>query len=374
MRTWIFQDHRQVEKVGESAASWYVGWYDPAGKKRSKSCGAGTPGRKAAEKEAEKISARLIAGTYEDNTRATWADFRKEYEEQALSVMEPRTREESLYALNHFERLIRPAKMHGITVRTVATYVAKRRQEEKSPGNRISPATVNKELRHVRAALKKAYRWGFLGKAVDFDGCFLREPKRLPTYVTPEHFRKLYDACPRAKYPDPAPFPAADWWRGLLMFAYLTGWRIGAILALRWEDTDLDGGWALSRAADNKGKRDQKVPLHPTLVDHLRRIASFDPCVFPFNNGRATLFREFLRLQAIAEVKPEGPKPHYGFHDLRRAFATMNADRLTPDMLQLLMQHRDYQTTQRYINMARQVNPAVQNLFVPDVGKADAAG
>jgi hypothetical protein len=31
------------------------------------------------------------------------------------------------------------------------------------------------------------------------------------------------------------------------------------------------------------------------------------------------------------------------------------------------MQHKDYQTTQRYINMARQLRPAVQELFVPDV-------
>jgi len=35
------------------------------------------------------------------------------------------------------------------------------------------------------------------------------------------------------------------------------------------------------------------------------------------------------------------------------------------------MQHKDYQTTQRYIAMARQLKPAAQNLFVPDLqGKA----
>jgi integrase len=66
-------------------------------------------------------------------------------------------------------------------------------------------------------------------------------------------------------------------------------------------------------------------------------------------------------------VKPPAGRAHYGFHDLRRAFATMNADRLTADALQLLMQHKDYKTTQRYINMARQLNPAAQNLFVPDL-------
>ncbi len=31
------------------------------------------------------------------------------------------------------------------------------------------------------------------------------------------------------------------------------------------------------------------------------------------------------------------------------------------------MQHRAYQTTQRYFIMARQLKPAVQNLYVPDL-------
>ena len=35
----------------------------------------------------------------------------------------------------------------------------------------------------------------------------------------------------------------------------------------------------------------------------------------------------------------------------------MNADRVTGDALQALMQHKDYKTTQRYINMARQLEP-----------------
>ena len=66
-----------------------------------------------------------------------------------------------------------------------------------------------------------------------------------------------------------------------------------------------------------------------------------------------------------AGIRPEGPKPFYGFHDFRRAFATMNAATRSADALQSLMQHRDYQTTQRYINLARQLNPAVANLYVP---------
>ena len=51
----------------------------------------------------------------------------------------------------------------------------------------------------------------------------------------------------------------------------------------------------------------------------------------------------------------------------------MNADRITGDALQVLMQHKDYKTTQRYINMARQLKPATQNLFVPELPRAEGA-
>jgi integrase len=60
----------------------------------------------------------------------------------------------------------------------------------------------------------------------------------------------------------------------------------------------------------------------------------------------------------------------YGFHDLRRAFATMNADKLTADALQALLRHKSCAMTQVYMNMARQMDEAVAALHVPDVLKA----
>ena len=52
---------------------------------------------------------------------------------------------------------------------------------------------------------------------------------------------------------------------------------------------------------------------------------------------------------------------------MRRAFATVNAETLTLDALQALMSHKSYQTTQKYINMAQQLNRAVETLHMPDV-------
>jgi integrase len=370
MKAWIYQDDKQVKKHGAEAASWYVGWLDPEGKRRGKSCGPGARGQDLAEKFRKKVEAELLTGTYQSNINKTWAEFRKEYDAKVHEGMEPGTREQSVYALDHFERIVKPVRMRSLSTRAVAEYVARRRTERGGkPGSLVSPATINKELRHVRAALKRAAKWKYLAEVPDFE--FLKEMKKLPTYVPPEHFAQLYQACDQAKRPAGLHYPAADWWRGLLMTAYMTGWRVGSILALRRMDVDLDAGTALSRAKENKGKRDQLIVLHPVVIEHLRKLPSFGPVFFPWDHGRRQLFEEFEHLQQAAGVRPAG-KERYGFHDLRRAFATLNADRLTPDALQVLMQHQDYQTTQRYINMARQLKPAAQNLFVPDVGPAQA--
>lgn len=374
MSAWLFQDHRQKQKLGDGCP-WSVGWVDPEGKRKSKRVGS----RSLAEKFARKVEGQLAAGVYETHSRATWEAFMADYEAKALAIMDPSSREATQHAINHFERIINPVKMRAITARTFADYVAARRIEPRSRPRKcngrsrrkpssdtpVSVATVNKELRHLRAVVRKAARWGYLAKAPEIE--FLKEPGKLPTYVTPEHFAKLYQHCDGMRWPEDQPFAAGDWWRGLLMTAYMTGWRIGSLMGLRWQDVDLEAGTALSRAADNKGKRDQLVPLHSVVVDHLRRLKSFSPLVFPWGHTHRALFLEFADLQRQAGVKATGPRGHYGFHDLRRAFATMNAGKLSPDALQALMQHKDYQTTQRYINMARQLNPAVADLFVPDV-------
>jgi integrase len=360
MNAWVFQDNRQKKKLGDKCP-WSVGWIDPDGKRKSKKVGS----HSMAERFARKIEGQLAAGTYQNSSNKKWAEFRKEFEERGMAGTAPGTREAFNYALDHFEKIIKPIRVNAITSRTFAEYVATRQKEKARKGGPIvSPATVNKELRHLRAVVRKANKWGYLPRVPEID--FLKEPGKLPTYVSPAHFAKLYQHADAARWPHEGPFEPADWWRALMVAAYMTGWRIGSLLALRREDVDLETGFALSRAADNKGKRDVRVPLHPLVLDHLRKLASFSPLVFAWNHPRRALFDEFHAIQQAAKVRPDA-KRWYGFHDFRRAFATMNAATLTPDALQALMQHKDYQTTQRYINMARQLNPAVQNLYVPEL-------
>ena len=52
--------------------------------------------------------------------------------------------------------------------------------------------------------------------------------------------------------PEGLPYSAEAWWQALLVFNYMTGWRISEPLALRREDLDLEAGTAITRHADNK--------------------------------------------------------------------------------------------------------------------------
>jgi len=100
----------------------------------------------------------------------------------------------------------------------------------------------------------------------------------------------------------------------------------------------------------------------------LRALKStFDKRVFPWDLHVKSLYTEFAAIQDLAGItprnKPEGT--HYGFHDLRRGFATANATTLDLFELQRLMQHKSLATTRAYAAMGHRLNSMVEKLVVP---------
>ncbi|MEQ8786210.1 MAG: tyrosine-type recombinase/integrase [Pirellulaceae bacterium] len=369
MKAWLFQDHRQKQELGDEAP-WYVGWYEPDGKKRRKKIGS----HSMAVKFSRKVEGQLAAGVYQSNARKTWKEFEAEFKEKIAASMKPQSKRLTLESMAHFKRIAKPGRVETIKTQTMDAFIAKRRVERGlKKGSTISPATVNKDLRHLKAVLNVAHEWGYLARVPKFR--MLKEPTKLPRFITPEHFAKIYKECDKATMPEGLPYPAGDWWKALLVFCYMTGWRVGEPLALRREDLDLVNGTAITRASDNKGGRDEVAPLHDVVVEHLRSIPSFSALVFPWPHERKKLWEQFGDIQRAAGIKLDCNEQHectpschvYGFHDLRRAFATQNAARLPATTLQALMRHKAFATTQRYINMVRQVDEAVGSLHVPDV-------
>jgi integrase len=375
MNAWTFQDRKQLAKLGDDCP-WSVGSYDPDGKRKSKTIGS----KSLAEKFARKVEGQLAAGLYRNDARKTWADFKAEYQTRIVDAMPPNSRLEVERALEHFGDIIKPAKMLGIKTQSIDQFVAERRQQrDRREDETISLATVNKELRCIKAALRIAFDWGYLPVVPKVR--MLRKPVKLARFISSEHFAEIYRSCDSAKFPLKLPYPAGDWWRGLLSFAYMTGWRVGECLALRRADLDLESGTAITRAADNKGNRDESVRLHPVVIEHLRKLTSFHPVVFPWLYHERTLWVEFARIQTAAGVHLDCGRDHehtdachlYGFHDFRRAIATMSAPAMSDDELQQLMRHKSYLTTKRYINMTGRLDHVVEALHVPAVLKAAQA-
>ena len=74
-------------------------------------------------------------------------------------------------------------------------------------------------------------------------------------------------------------------------------------LTLLRSDVDLKAGVAITRAANNKGGRDELVPLHPKVIELLKLIPGFTAEMFPWEKSSRGLYAEFERIQKAAGIK-----------------------------------------------------------------------
>jgi integrase len=367
-----------ISERPKGSGKWYALWRDPNNRQRSKMCGKGTRGKKLAEQLSAKMAAELILDQYEDRTKVDWSEFVEDYFERRQSHNRARSQQSAREALRNFARLARPGLVSRIDAMLIDDYITKRKRE---PGKRIikvdaegrklkgrvSPGTINRELRVIRAALRCAVRWGYLKTEIDIQ--MLRENQQQQTAISSEDFALLYDNCSAATLPVmPNGIETAARWRAQFMMIWFSGWRISQTLNLRRDDIDLTAGTAVSRAdaTGNKGHRAEKIHLHPYVIEDLHAIwPAFTAQVFHWPHNMTTLY---LQLDKIAEAA--GVEMAWGkkFHEIRRGFATHNASNLDTFELQSLMQHKSLETTKRYIAMGLRPDPT-SKLALPAISR-----
>ena len=75
---------------------------------------------------------------------------------------------------------------------------------------------MNRDLRHIRAAIRWAKRRGYISEVPDFKGVFIRENRKKPVIIPEEDFMEMVKAL---RKPDLVlKHRPADWWR---MFLYI---------------------------------------------------------------------------------------------------------------------------------------------------------
>ena len=378
MRAWIFQDPEQKIKLGATKCPWSVGWYTPDRKRRQKKVGS----KSMAEKYRRKIEGELAAGLLKEQRKISWENFRNEYEEKVLPKKKTTTRETICVSLDFFEKHCKPHHVASIDTRMIDDFIARRRRDRgNKKGATVSEATINRDLRQLHAVLQKAVDWKYLAEVPKFDK--EKEADKIGKVVSQEHFRQIYKASKAARMPVGLPCNPDLWWQALLVFGVTSGWRIGEILSLRVDDIDLKTGAVLTRSGDNKGNRDGTDFLPQTTIEHLKPILSNLPYVFYWPHGERTIDSEFHRIQTAAgiDLPCRDHRKHectiachqYGFHALRRAYATLNADHLPAPVLQKKMRHKSFQTTLKYIELSDKMKKTAEQVYVPDFLNGESA-
>ncbi|MCH8922387.1 MAG: site-specific integrase [Planctomycetes bacterium] len=355
-----------------------VRWIDPDRRQRQERIRLqGKPGKRLADERAKQITSQLTLGLYEDKSNITWADFRKEFEAKCIGRKAAETQRMYRESLKLFEQICGPKLVRSISSHTVDSFrcgLESRRGVK--PGSTISAAGVNKHLRGLRVALRKAHAWEYLTKMPQIE--MAKEPEKEPLAMEAAHFDAIYEACNVAEQPAGGPYTAEQWWKSLILTGLMTGMRISEMLTLLWSDVRLDENYLTVRHSRSKAKRDDTIPLHSVVVDHLRKITDVGLTVFDWPLRKRDLYDQWHAIQEAAEIHlpclDDGehectPSCHvYGFHSLKKACGTLNAARLPEAALNAFMRHSSGETTRKYYQNGRRIAEAVvDSMYVPKV-------
>jgi integrase len=169
---------------------------------------------------------------------------------------------------------------------------------------RVSPATVNHEIKFLRMVFKSAKDDGLLAEN-PADG--VKHAKRITQKFrrafTLQEIRRLLDV-------------ANAEWKSLIFFGLYTGQRLGDLARLTWQNIDLERNEV--RFVTSKTGRQQIIPLATPLRKHIEGLVAGDDPKQPLHarafaivvkSGKVgTLSRQFYEVMASVGLAPA--KPH----------------------------------------------------------------
>ncbi len=211
-----------------------------------------------------------------------------------------------------------------------------------------SPKTVNNVLTVLSTLLKKAVEWGEIGR-LPCTIKLLRNPKKTMGFHDFEEYERLVVAAQR-RGPEAAL---------MVLLGGDAGLRLGEIVALEWQDADVQArrltversDW-LGHVTTPKSGRPRRVPMTERLTTALKAHRHLrSPRVLCSADGtpitRDQVIKAIRGSQRVAGLRQAG------VHVLRHTFCSHLAMRGAPARaVQELAGHADLTTTQRYMHLS----------------------
>jgi integrase len=321
--------------------SYAIQWTDPrTGKTKTETIGQD---ERAAMVKLSERRKELDEGVYKEVKTVSWNDFAIEHLERLKNAGNDGTYAVHRTSLGNFQRICKPKKLSDVDFNMLEHF------RDSRTGEGAAPATTNKELKTMRAALTKAVLRGYLKrnpmKGIQKD-LLLPEPEKQVVTIPDEGFNQLLTGCKNNQ------------WRAICWIAYESGLRSGEIMALEWKDLDFDEN--LIRVSNKtfhntKTGKARTVPMSENIKKHLDplRVNMFKSnMVFLTNRGTWYSHNAWSRFNNIvlrAGLVDDDGKAKYSLHDLRRTFATKLANNgISPKVLKELMGHTKLETTMGY--------------------------
>lgn len=309
----------------------------------------------ASKKEAEKLAAQLEAdlqqGRYVEPSKVSWEDFRLAYEGEKLLSLALKSQQAYRVALDRLERILKPERLSEVDTAAMSRFQARLRSDS------LSEATIANYLRHVKSALNWAHELGMMVQVPKIQRPARARRQRLMKGrpITAEEFDRMLAACDKVRPND------AGKWKSFLQGLWLSGLRLGEALELSWDweaplSVDLTGKYPslMISAEAEKGFKDRRLPITPDFSEYLE--------LWPGNQREGRVFAvaaSGLRLDTVSKiicaigekagvVVNKSQEKFASAHDLRRAFGTRWAAKVTPAILRELMRHASIETTLGY--------------------------
>jgi len=206
----------------------------------------------------------------------------------------------------------------------------------------LSPKTINNRLSIISGCLKSAMEWGVIKEVPRIK--FLKVPPQKYDYLTEAETEKLL-------------IHTTGKWHDMILITVRTGLRIGELLALRWEDINLQEkiltvNQNIVRGIEGspKNNKTRTVPLTPSVVKMLVARIKDNKYIFHDDNGKALKYNVCLRrLHKICRLT--GLRK-ISWHTLRHSFAShLGAKPNSIVAIKEVMGHADIKTTMRYVHV-----------------------
>ncbi len=166
----------------------------------------------------------------------------------------------------------------------------------------------------------------------------------------------------------------------IIQWLLCTGMRLGATLAIRWDQLDRARRVLVIPSTIAKSKRNSSVPLNDAamaILDQLDTEGKYE-CLF-INKKTGKIFVNVTKVWN--RLRKQAGLPHFRLHDSRHTYASLLANRgVSLYTIQTLLNHQSPVTSQRYshlssstlLNASNNASTAIQNAMQPKPPTFDA--